>query len=229
MTESDNKTIKYTLWNPIGNITALVEKCEKISRQPEIAYAIMQRHSDVEQVGFIGFSDDADTETLVSLRMAGGEFCGNASMCAAANGELSFGSIHAELPFVKMEGILHYIIEADSPFFALKNETSDAEKAVISWCKEDDPCIGLMFLDSSKDQPELTPLVYVPASRTLFWENSCASGSAAVGMYLASKAGHSLDILLSEPGGILGVKSDSDGKTVLSGNAKFEGSFVLSE
>ena len=134
----------------------------------------MQRHSDVEQVGFIGFSDDADTETLVSLRMAGGEFCGNASMCAAAmyilrkgrkeytdkkpetvmlnvSGtdaavrvdlqetsncsfsasielpgsvhigyrKLSYDSIHAELPFVKMEGILHYVIEADSPFFTL--------------------------------------------------------------------------------------------------------------
>ncbi len=33
--------------------------------------------------------------------------------------KLSYDSIHAELPFVKMEGILHYVIEADSPFFTL--------------------------------------------------------------------------------------------------------------
>ena len=43
---------------------------------------------------------------------------------------------------------------------------------------------------SAKDlEGELTLLVYVPASDTLFWEHSCASGSAALANYAALMAG----------------------------------------
>ena len=64
--------------DPTGNITALVESSAEVSRQPFIADLIMQKHPEVEQVGFVEFGEQ------VKLRMAGGEFCGNASMCAAA-------------------------------------------------------------------------------------------------------------------------------------------------
>ena len=63
--------------------------------------------------------------------------------------------------------------------------------------------LGLMFLDGNGTQYRMTPLVYVPGSGTCFWENSCASGSAAVGMYLAAKTGSAAELSLSEPGGTL--------------------------
>ena len=44
----------------------------------------MRRHPEVEQVGFVRFADSPDDPIRAELRMAGGEFCGNASICAAA-------------------------------------------------------------------------------------------------------------------------------------------------
>jgi diaminopimelate epimerase len=58
----------------------------------------------------------------------------------------------------------------------------------------------------------MTPLVYIPGSGTVFWENSCASGTSAVGMYLAEKENTRIDLTVEEPGGILRVKSDPQSK-----------------
>ena len=71
--------MRYRIFDPTGNITALVEEAVDVSRQPSVAADIMQKHSNVEQVGFVSLDGD-----LPALRMAGGEFCGNASMSAAA-------------------------------------------------------------------------------------------------------------------------------------------------
>jgi len=66
----------------------------------------------------------------------------------------------------------------------------------------------------------LTPLVYVPGADTMFWENSCASGSAAAGMYLAARTGAPADVTFDEPAGRLRVESDPvSGRTVLHGSA----------
>ena len=67
--------IKYYLMNPTGNITLLVETPVEEAVQPEIAARLMELEPTAEQVGFLNRN---------SLRMAGGEFCGNASMSAAA-------------------------------------------------------------------------------------------------------------------------------------------------
>ena len=67
--------IKYYLMNPTGNITLLVETPVEKAAQSEIAVRLMELETTAEQVGFLSGN---------SLRMAGGEFCGNASMSAAA-------------------------------------------------------------------------------------------------------------------------------------------------
>ena len=86
--------VRFCILDPTGNITALVETPAEIARQPEIAAEIMRLRPEVEQVGFL----DADDENaLPSLRMAGGEFCGNASMCAAALILIRRGLSHGEL------------------------------------------------------------------------------------------------------------------------------------
>ena len=59
--------------------------------------------------------------------------------------------------------------------------------------------------------------MYIPGSDTLYWEHSCASGSAAVGAYLAAKRGAPVDLSLREPGGVLRVKAVPEGPISLGG------------
>ncbi len=79
-----NDSLQYCIMDPTGNITALVESRVAVARQPSAAAEIMKRHPEVEQVGFLQFADAGGDSVRAELRMAGGEFCGNAAMCAAA-------------------------------------------------------------------------------------------------------------------------------------------------
>ena len=313
----EDKDIHYSILDPTGNITALVESPIDISCQPEVAARIMVRHPRVEQVGFVRYYGDIreseaagsgeDPEVILTnrrdgiqaeLRMAGGEFCGNASMSTAAlylirhmqagaktgyhtadsagpdknlpvlvrlrvsgakdivevnlqNGgqdnyyadilmppalsiedkDFSYGCLKGQLPLVRMGGISHIIVGTQSVFSGLLQDRKAAEEAVRKWCSElETEGLGLMFADytgagdwtqghsreasvckAGKNEAEkisLVPLVYIPAGDTIFWENSCASGSCAVGMYLTKKRQLAVDITLDEPGGCLHVKSD---------------------
>ena len=270
--------LKYYIFDPTGNITALVESEVAIADQPAAAARIMELEPDVEQVGFVTYAEDAaaaEGSVPVSLRMAGGEFCGNATMCAAAlfairrglqggavpvkvsgatapikvllerQAENTFSaavsmppavsidelrladgmlpdSDSLNLPIVRMEGISHVIIEPDSGFFGLKDDPALAETLLRSWCSVlGAECLGMMFLGEGAALRPMIPLVYVPGADTMFWENSCASGSAAAGMYLAAKAGSPVDVTFDEPAGRMRVESDpATGRTVLHGSAR---------
>ena len=246
--------IRYSILDPTGNVTALVETPVEPARQPGLAAALMRRHPAVEQVGFLR---PDSPEGLPELRMAGGEFCGNASMCAAAllrlnagqgsgdtllrvsgasrpvaltlrtegdgwlaeilmppaleitGAALAYGDRSGTLPLVRLEGISHLVIEPESAFFALLYDRAAAEQAVKRFCATlNADGLGLLFLEGSGNERRMTPLVYIPGSGTVFWENSCASGSAAVGVYLAEKTKRAAALALREPGGILRVSSD---------------------
>ena len=286
--------ISYSIFDPTGNITALVETAVPVKDQPSVAAGIMQQCPAVEQVGFVQCSSSDPRISRLTLRMAGGEFCGNASMSAAALfllNQLDFGSLPASralrtsedggetaedggeteffrvflsvsgasrpvevrlkplsrdsfqasvlmpparriekkefsfqgatdrLPVVFMEGITHILIEPSSCFYALKEQKQNAALAVRTWCRLlAAEGLGLMFLDKDGAAPSLTPLVYIPGSETEFWENSCASGSSAAGMYLAEQEGREIHLRLQEPGGILSVDCDPHlGQTWLGG------------
>ena len=259
MNDRDVLAVRYSIWDPTGNITALVEGDVCMDERPSLAAEIMKRHPEVEQVGFVCIPSAMDGDACqVDLQMAGGEFCGNASMCAAGlyllsdvsaddrmllklrvsgaskpvsvrvrrsgadefsasilmpppdsveETEFFLENVRGMLPLVRMGGISHVIVEPDSPFFALMGAPEKAEEAVKKWCGMlSVECLGLMFLERSGEKSFLKPLVYVPACQTVFWERSCASGTAAVGMYLAEKEGSPLDLTLTEPGGSLRVE-----------------------
>ena len=258
--------LRYRIFDPTGNITALVESELPERDQPAAAAALMRREPEVEQVGFLR---PAEGDALPELRMAGGEFCANASMCAAAlcalrcesapetvrlrvsgarsevlvrlqketDGSFSAavrmpgkpelfeteyvdGLLRGTLPGLRMEGITHLVIEEDSPLYALLREPARAAKAVRTLCAaQRAKCLGLMFLGGGTPLA-LTPLVFVPESGTLFWENSCASGSAAVGAYLAARAGSAVRLELREPGGTLEVESEPGGETWIRGRTR---------
>lgn len=261
--------IKYSIFDPTGNITALVETRVANAEQPAIADEIMKAHPQVEQVGFVYFVPGRPVPAL--LRMAGGEFCGNATMSAAAlylmrsgeetdsvrvnvsgvsrpievslkakdDGSYDAGVLmpealeisiqklrsnvaDASMTVVRMEGISHIVIESFSGLYSLKDDKQAAEQLVRDWCSElGADCLGLMFLEGDGTSWKLTPLVYVPGADTMFWENSCASGTAAVGMYMASKLEEAVVMTINEPGGTMRVSSDPEArKTIIYGNTK---------
>ncbi len=264
--------LHYCLFDPTGNITALVESAIDVPDQPAVAAGIMCRHPEVEQVGFLSLPA---FPALPFLRMAGGEFCGNASMCAAAltalrrgmnpgtgsslllrvsgalrpvavclqeEGEgcwsasvtmpparsveeqaFRFGDLQGMLPLVRMEGISHLLVEPDSPFSRLLNLHKTFLKIQQNYFNRKGNQVQgnlKLFRAAAERSLSLTPLVYIPVSDTLFWENSCASGSAAAGMVLAARAGGPVSLSLDEPGGTLRVESDPAGETLLQGRTK---------
>lgn len=82
MEEIRNRGLKVSIFDPTGNITALVESSVDQKSQTAAAAHVMARFPEVEQVGFVRL--EPDNPRHAELRMAGGEFCGNASMSAAA-------------------------------------------------------------------------------------------------------------------------------------------------
>ena len=77
MTQS--RKISYVLMDPSGNRTILVETPADVTEQPRIAEALMKEEPSAEQTGFLSMPGNH----VITLRMAGGEFCGNAAMSAA--------------------------------------------------------------------------------------------------------------------------------------------------
>jgi diaminopimelate epimerase len=84
--------INYSVYDPMGNITILVTSPVPVSMRPPVAKHLMETVPDAEQVGFL-FIYTAKTTVIPAqagilpvgrLEMAGGEFCGNATMSAAA-------------------------------------------------------------------------------------------------------------------------------------------------
>ena len=244
--------LTYRVFDPTGNITLLVATPVPPEQQPEVAARLMEIEPKAEQAGFLTQAADADA----ALRMAGGEFCGNASMCAAVAAAEALGTDSATLsvrvsgaekpvqvavqrqpdgiwhgsvempeplsvteqllpgvgtvPVVRLPGITHIVLTEPMP-------RPLAERQAKVWCAQlEAEALGLMFLDLRRGR--LTPLVYVPAADTLFWETSCASGTTAVGAYLAEQGGFQ-EASLQQPGGVLTVSYEA-GRLRLSGTVK---------
>lgn len=75
-------SVSFTKVDPSGNITLIVGSFVPRAEQSRVAAALMQRDKTVEQVGFLEKPEDENC--AVRLQMMGGEFCGNASLSAAA-------------------------------------------------------------------------------------------------------------------------------------------------
>ena len=250
--------LDYVLMDPTGNVTALVKTPVPAARQPDCARAVMAAEPAAEQVGFLSAGDGAADLTL---RMAGGEFCGNATMSAASlfcaeraldaaelrvrvsgadapvrvtlralpdggyacaetlprcaqveEAALTLDGADYRLPLLRLGGIAHLILPGDF-------DRALAARAAAPWCAAlGAAALGLMLLDEAAGT--LTPLVYVPGADTLYWERSCASGTAAAGAYLAWKSGAATERALAQPGGVLRVSAQPLGDIVLHGAVK---------
>lgn len=74
--------LDYTIWDPTKNITLLVSTPVPRGEQPAVAAKLMAARPQVEQVGCLEAASLPGA--VLRLQMMGGEFCGNASMSAAA-------------------------------------------------------------------------------------------------------------------------------------------------
>ena len=258
--------IDYSLFDPSGNVTALVQTDVDKKLYAEISKEILKIEPSAQQVGFVENGN---------LYMSGGEFCGNASASLAClklknSGEdpknikaysfevsgageavktavkkiseneftasvdmpifkdidyidFDIGSDKLNLPVVKIPGIYHIIISQNL-------EKSLAEALIKKWCNElNADALGLMFFDEQR--AFLKPLVYVKAVDTLYWESSCASGTAALGFYISKKYGKKVSLNISEEGGTLTVDAAPSGKVRLTGKVRFIGNkeFIFNE
>ena len=249
--------LDYALMDPTGNRTVLVRTPVPPAAQPAYAAALLASEPTAEQVGFLAPAADADA----ALRMAGGEFCGNAAMSAAALRCMERGRREADcrirvsgaaepvrvtlragadgaydcavemprpappetvtltldgaayrLPLLRFDGIAHLILPGDT-------DRALAERAAKVWCAQlGADALGLMLLDAPAGR--MAPLVYVPGGDTLYWERSCASGTAAAGAFLAWTHGAAAETALRQPGGVLRVRATPVGEITLFGAVK---------
>ncbi len=102
--------------------------------------------------------------------------------------DLTAGTARAEMPLplgvrsvevdgrtgvvVNLGGIVHLVVENEEPSL----EFFEKAEPVFQGIRRLD-AYGVIFLDTARG--ELTPLVKVPATKTLVWEGSCGSGSLA--------------------------------------------------
>jgi len=218
--------VEYKIYNPCGNITALVigDDYTKEQRQ-RINDEIMKQNETVEQVGFLSV-------TAKKLTMAGGEFCGNATRCATKyyledkKGELDIkvsgtsdilksgkcknGELWTQIPISKeniekiennaykinLEGISHIVINKYVNEFERK---IIIDKYIQTYNNES--ALGVVFIENIEKQIRINPYVWVKDINTLFYEQSCGSGSAAVGILQSFLKQKSLEILILQPYG----------------------------
>lgn len=197
--------VSYMIFDPAGNITALVIGGEyDLEQRKLINTKIMEKETEVEQVGFISKKD-------MKLTMAGGEFCGNATRCATLyylgeqqslelqinNNKIKAGineklEIWCEVPIEeyniqKICKAIYKVILKGITILVVKNIASynNLKQSAINLIQKynlDDDAIGVMFVDSVENIIKIYPIVWVKEIDTLFFENACGSGTIAVTM-----------------------------------------------
>lgn len=197
--------ISYKIFNPAGNITALVLGDEyNLEQKKLINKKIMEQEPEVEQVGFI-------SQKCKRLTMTGGEFCGNATRCATLyyikkqqtieleinNNKIKAGinkkdevwckipieqykiiKVHKNIYKVLLKGITILVIKDIMDY---KNLKQKARKLIKKYNLDDD-AVGIIFVDKEENIIKIYPIVWVREIDTLFLENACGSGTRAVAM-----------------------------------------------
>ncbi|MDR0409810.1 MAG: hypothetical protein LBH18_05375 [Spirochaetaceae bacterium] len=103
------------------------------------------------------------------------------------------------LPVYQFDGITHVIAEGVRPSEA---EFWSIKKLFTKRSGGNPAAFGVMFYDT--DEELMRPAVYVKATKTLVFESSCGSGSAAFAYHrLASNTERSGVIEIRQPGGVI--------------------------
>lgn len=152
--------------------------------------------------------------------------------------EIDFGN-GEKFSVVFFKGIAHIIIDNNSGARkAYPYDVPEAkiylEKKIKEWCDFlKVPALGVMVISGFAmhspyaeaddichydGEVVMTPLVYVKSIDTLYWESSCASGTTAVGVYVADRIKKEVEIDVKQPSEtVLSIEKTIDGKLLLAG------------
>ncbi|MBQ8110857.1 MAG: hypothetical protein IJ124_11925 [Clostridia bacterium] len=163
-----------------------------------------------------GLADGSETSYL--LEVSGSE--GLVPCRIRREGEVFVGTVNMPLPthigqfelpggpavaLIEMPGIAHLVLPAGDwrDEDLLRRSLPEWHRAIGS------DALGALRWDAATSS--IDPLVYVPSAGTLVRERGCGSGSAAVGAWLALRAGHSLRTAVRQPGGVIEVDAAVEG------------------
>lgn len=229
--------VNYKIYNPAGNITALVIGDNyTLEERRKINDEIMRKDSSIEQVGFVSMKEKR-------LTMAGGEFCGNATRsailyyqmkesesikinnqcikggiedknlvwCALPVNNYKLNIIDRDIYEVVLEGITIVVISENlSKVYLSKDIKSEAKKIINKYNIYDNDAIGVMFLEKNKNL-KINPVVWVKSIDTLFLENACGSGTIAISILKTVLEPHCNRYTIEQPSGeILETKIKSE-------------------
>ena len=122
---------------------------------------------------------------------------------AEASLETDAGTLVA--PLVRLPGIAHLILPA---------ERAPSEEELRRRLPEWNGSIGADALGALRwdaGEGAIDPLVCVPSAGTLVREHGCGSGSAALGCWLAHRAGSGVEVPVRQPGGTITVRVEVSG------------------
>ena len=233
--------LSYTLYDPTGNMTVLVTDPVRREDHARTASAVMERVR-CEQVGFL--SPARKDGALVRLDMMGGEFCGNAAMCAAAHcmergargpaipieesgapGVLACrarragGGFACAVPMPPVRAVTQKdgLVRVDLDgitHFITRQRLADGEAASHLSRLAEKSGAGAAGL-LQWDGEYMIPLVYVRATGTFVWETGCGSGSAAVGAAEALERGGGPCVTqVRQKGGVITVRCAGAGSSL---------------
>ena len=168
------------------------------------AVVFLEKSRDFKKLVKVSISGcDEPVNVTVDEKTDSGYVCRVQMPRAESVGEITAVINGAEtvLPIIHYKGISHILIKG-------RLSANYAETFVRNLSKElSCDALGLLFVNESLTS--LTPLVYVPAVDALYWENSCASGTAALGEYLLKSDYKAFPIAVKEPGGILKISNNN--------------------
>ena len=116
------------------------------------------------------------------------------------------GGVPARFFRVDLPGITHFVHFVETFEGLDKDVYWQALKDYVDG--EDFPAYGLILCDTKTQT--MIPAVYVSRTDTLYWENSCGSGSAAVAAALACTTRKRVAAYMKQPGGTIAIAASVD-------------------
>ena len=169
--------ITYQLVDTAGELSAIVLPPVSNSAMPNVATFLMQKNARVEQVGFLD-----QTAKPTTFRMMGGELSVNGLLAAEF---LKTGSTRIQISRSIVQSIVNNQVTFNGmTYILLPNPPSTTtlsreQKNMLKTLTSNNPASGIIYYLKSS----IKPLVYVRATNSYVWEQSCGSGSIAYAMY----------------------------------------------
>ncbi len=121
--------------------------------------------------------------------------------------ETHYNGVHYPCMLVDFEGISHVVL--------FTGDDIPDEGLLLHIVEELSPlssgAFGVMYYQ--QDLNYMTPLVYVEDTKSVVWERSCGTGTAALGVALSLTNQSSIDMVVNQPGGSLEIMTVwKDGK-----------------